>query len=474
MLLVPFMAHATPPALTAVTVTLTDSTSQIWANAQWQANFVQLFGNPATPNNNGNPITSNHAGVADGTGTFTVSLDDNSVVAPGGSQWQFILCPNASVVSCTVANVTVHGTTMNLSASLSSRLITPSVNTAPTIARAYKDSEAVGGFGALYVNTIDGTMRQCLLAICNGTGWQIVIVSTVNPVFTGTLTVPCVKFNFDVSDDTTVCSVGATGHINVQLPATAGQLALLNSPVFTGTPSVPTQSLSDSSTEIVNSAWVKGQGYITSGSSPVSSVFTRTGAVVANTGDYSVGQVTGAAPLASPALTGTPTAPTNGSPADNTTQIATDAFVQSVVSSGGNKAIQSSTTVTSGSVAFGNSNTTIISRSVTMPSSGCPCRAHVEWGMMISTGGSGQDAALVTDGTNSYATGQTATPGSATAYGMNGGSDSIGTFSNGVAVTFRLQAASTHSGGSTALTSVAPSLSGAQGTWLNITIYTSN
>lgn len=42
-----------------------------------------------------------------------------------------------------------------------------------------------------------------------------------------------------------------------------------------------------------------------SGTSPVTSVFTRTGAVVAASGDYTVAQVTGAAPLASPTFTGT-------------------------------------------------------------------------------------------------------------------------------------------------------------------------
>ena len=41
------------------------------------------------------------------------------------------------------------------------------------------------------------------------------------------------------------------------------------------------------------------------GGGAVSSVFTRTGAVVATTGDYTVAQVTGAAPLASPTFTGT-------------------------------------------------------------------------------------------------------------------------------------------------------------------------
>ena len=62
----------------------------------------------------------------------------------------------------------------------------------------------------------------------------------------------------------------------------------------------------------------------------VSSVFGRTGSVVAASGDYTVSQVTGAAPLASPSLTGTPTAPTatNGT---NTTQLATTAFVQTAV-----------------------------------------------------------------------------------------------------------------------------------------------
>lgn len=58
----------------------------------------------------------------------------------------------------------------------------------------------------------------------------------------------------------------------------------------------------------------------------VSSVFTRTGAVTAQTGDYTVAQVTGAAPLASPALTGTPTAPTQTF-LNNSTSLATTEYV---------------------------------------------------------------------------------------------------------------------------------------------------
>lgn len=66
------------------------------------------------------------------------------------------------------------------------------------------------------------------------------------------------------------------------------------------------------------------------GGGSVASVFGRTGTVAATTGDYAVSQVTGAAPLASPALTGTPTAPT-AAPGTNTTQVATTAFAQAAV-----------------------------------------------------------------------------------------------------------------------------------------------
>ncbi|MDP9159463.1 MAG: hypothetical protein M3O09_04445, partial [Acidobacteriota bacterium] len=67
---------------------------------------------------------------------------------------------------------------------------------------------------------------------------------------------------------------------------------------------------------------------VQSGGTAVASVFGRTGTVVATSGDYAVAQVSGAAPLASPALTGTPTAPTAAA-SDNSTKIATTAYVQS-------------------------------------------------------------------------------------------------------------------------------------------------
>lgn len=63
------------------------------------------------------------------------------------------------------------------------------------------------------------------------------------------------------------------------------------------------------------------------GTGAVASVFGRNGIVTAQTGDYTVAQVTGAAPLADPPLTGVPTS-TTAAALTNTTQIATTAFVQ--------------------------------------------------------------------------------------------------------------------------------------------------
>ena len=60
----------------------------------------------------------------------------------------------------------------------------------------------------------------------------------------------------------------------------------------------------------------------------VTSVFGRNGTVTASSGDYSVAQVTGAAPSASPTFTGTPSAPTPAA-SDNSTKLATTAYVQS-------------------------------------------------------------------------------------------------------------------------------------------------
>ena len=453
-------------AMTTVTATLRDSSLQIWSQATWSTKFIPPFGNPSPPNNQGHPITPNQDGVADTGGFFTVSLDDNNVVAPAGSKWEFTICPNASVTTCTVIQLVISGGSMNIGPAINPLLTVPVVGTTPSISRAYNDSEANGSLGALYINTIDNSLRQCQSIECTGSGWVVITVPTNNPVFTGTLTVPCVKFDpGGPLSDTTVCAQNGTGHINVTLPAVTGTLAELDSPAFTGVPTAPTPLSIDNSTTLATTAFVKNQGYVTALTAPVTSVFSRTGAVVANTGDYTVSQVTGAAPLASPTFTGIPAAPT-ASPGTSTTQLATTAFVQAAVGSSTAILAQSTTTCGGCPIAYGNTDTTIISHSVTMPSSGCPCRVYAYYTLYLTTGSSGADLARVTDGTNNWAGGNnntTGSVGSGSTYGLQGSGISPVTYANNSTTTFSVKSANSHSGNATA--NLNPASDVTAGTW---------
>lgn len=72
-------------------------------------------------------------------------------------------------------------------------------------------------------------------------------------------------------------------------------------------------------------SWEWGEG-----GGDVESVFGRAGVVEAEEGDYSVGMITGAAPIESPEFIGTPTAPTQDAD-DDSTKLATTAFVATAV-----------------------------------------------------------------------------------------------------------------------------------------------
>jgi hypothetical protein len=138
---------------------------------------------------------------------------------------------------------------------------------------------------------------------------------------------------------------GAGGSATSIIPiAGSGAFAELNSPALTGTPTAPTATSGTNTTQIATTAFVQTA---VSGVSGVTSV-TAT-APLASTGgatpDISITQsntttsgylsstdwntFNNKAPTASPTLTGVPTAPTAAN-TDNSTQLATTAFVKSV------------------------------------------------------------------------------------------------------------------------------------------------
>lgn len=103
--------------------------------------------------------------------------------------------------------------------------------------------------------------------------------------------------------DTSLVRTGAAvmkmnGTFNVQTGYQINGTSIYASPALTGTPTAPTQLDTDNSTAIATTAWVRTR--ISAGS--VSSVFTRTGAIVATSGDYTAAQVTNAFDKASASL----------------------------------------------------------------------------------------------------------------------------------------------------------------------------
>jgi len=104
--------------------------------------------------------------------------------------------------------------------------------------------------------------------------------------------------------------------------------ANIASPAFTGTPTAPTATVGTNNTQLATTAFVTSAIAASAG---VTSFNSRTGAIT-----FEASDITGAggALLASPALTGVPTAPTATS-GTNTTQVATTAFVTAAVSGAG-------------------------------------------------------------------------------------------------------------------------------------------
>jgi len=120
---------------------------------------------------------------------------------------------------------------------------------------------------------------------------------------------------------------GRTGTVVLTAPDVSGVGGLINpSAALTGTPTAPTAAVGNSSTQIATTAFVTAA---VSAAGGVTSFNTRTGAITFVAADISGA---GGALLASPAFTGTPTAPTAAAGTNNT-ELATTAFVNAAISS---------------------------------------------------------------------------------------------------------------------------------------------
>jgi hypothetical protein len=160
------------------------------------------------------------------------------------------------------------------------------------------------------------------------------------PAFTGVPTAPTASVGTSTTQIATTAFVqaaltgagvasfnGRTGVVTLNTAdITSAGGAPLASPVLTGTPLGPTAAVSTATNQLATCAFVMAQ----IPASAVASFNTRTGAVALTLADVTG---VGGAPLASPVLTGTPTAPTPLG-TDNSTTLATTAFVKTAITAG--------------------------------------------------------------------------------------------------------------------------------------------
>lgn len=148
-------------SLTTVTATITDLTAQPFVSGISTAEYQRPNNAQGiTPVIAGVPINERPSTVGmNGAGTFTINLANLALVSPAGGAWRFTLCPNASASCSIVTTQGVVGASVNLSATLSAGVTTISVPAQPTISRAYKDTEVILASGVVWLDVTANVIK---------------------------------------------------------------------------------------------------------------------------------------------------------------------------------------------------------------------------------------------------------------------------------------------------------------------------
>jgi hypothetical protein len=362
---------------TTVSGQITDAGSQAWSagtfqflfvpNPQYPASQYTWTGGAFNPNQ---PIT----GTMNGSGAYSVSIPSNTAISPINSQWLVKFCPQANPAQCyTTAAVTITGSTQTLNAT------PPAIQVQPgALSVAYSDSEIVGFVeGSIYWNVTIPALRiydqgaWVTAGGGGGGGGTVTSVSCVsgctvaNPTTTPAITVTAGGSGTVTSFSsgnlsplfTTSVATATTTPAQTFTASTAAQNSFLAGPSTGGTGAysfrsivigdLPTSGATAGSYTNSN-VTVNAQGIITSISngSGGSSVFPLTVSGTVNSGgipcfNSTTNEESSAALTANTIVLGggagacvsSSTALPNGTTAttqttgDNTTKIATDAFV---------------------------------------------------------------------------------------------------------------------------------------------------
>ena len=264
--------------------------------------------------------------------TFNGEVTATTISAPGSGVASFNTRTGA--VTLTAADVTGVGGIVNPSPALAGTptapTAAPGTATTQVATTAFVGQALAAGAGVATFNGRQGAVTLTTSDVTGAGG-----APTASPALTGTPTTATPALNDQsskIASTQFVANAIASGAVTTwngrQGPVTLTLSDVLSvggapiaSPNFTGTPQGPTPTIGDASQKLATTAFVTNA--VASATTGVASFNTRVGAVTLQLADV-VG--VGGAPLASPNLTGTPTAPTPGA-ADSSTKIATTAFV---------------------------------------------------------------------------------------------------------------------------------------------------
>ena len=237
----------------------------------------------------------------------------------------------SGATSTTTVNgtLTATGTTLNLGNSTAASTInvgTGATLTATTKAVNIGTSGVAGSTTNIAIGSTTGTSTTTLQGTTNG----VTVAADTNSTALATtaFVVGQAGSATPLVDGTAAVGTSLRYARQDHVHPTDTTRAALASPTFTGVPAAPTAAQNTNTTQLATTAFVLGQASSTTplvdGTAAVGTATTFARA------DHVHPTDTTRAPLASPALTGTPTAPT-ATAGTNTTQIATTAFVTAAV-----------------------------------------------------------------------------------------------------------------------------------------------
>lgn len=242
---------------TAISAQVIDSDTIQWANGTWSVSFVpnpsfsgqyQYLGSPFIP--------QLQSGTMDSAGNLNINVPANNFITPSGTQWSFVICPNASA-QCTTFTTPVTGTSLNFTTLFANVKAPRFATSAGSFGYSNVEVTPIPQPGGFYYNVQSlcqevwsGTSFSCGSG-GGGTATNLQGPGSINGTFNGNATLT----------GTLSCGPGCTistsgGTINATTAITAQSLSA-PSALPSGTTSV-TQACIDNSTLIATDAFVLG------------------------------------------------------------------------------------------------------------------------------------------------------------------------------------------------------------------------